>query len=582
MQVAPLRVDEAQSLSALTALGILDSAPEAQFDALVRAASLACGMPIALISLVDRDRQWFKANTGLPGVTQTPRDMAFCAHAVLGDDLFEVPDTQRDARFADNPLVTGKPDVRFYAGAPIRLTDGHRIGTLCVVDRQPRQLNDAQRAILLSLAQVAASALEGRRALAAAASENQDLYDNAPCAYHSLDAQGTFLHINATELAWLGCTREDVIGKRQMTDFLTAESQALLSAAFPKLMTVGRCEGLEFDLVPASGVGRRVGVTATATTDAAGNFRTRSVMFDVTERKAAEVLAARQTATLISVTEAIPATVAIVGNDGLYRYVNGAFERWWGLPRERIVGCTVRQVLGDVEFERRWPWVQRAFAGEPVNFVLDYPSSDGTTHVAISYVPLRPDGGAVDGFVVVTQDVTQQKVEESRLLGLAECDPLTGLLNRAGFERYLDGALAGGNEASLALLYIDLDHFKPVNDQHGHSAGDQILQMFAKRLVNLVRPTDAVARLGGDEFAIALIGARERANAHAVADKVLAAASAPFQVGALAIRIGASVGVAFDVAPDTGWQGLVERADAKLLAAKASGRGRQAGAHEVA
>ena len=302
-----------RSLSALSALEILDSAPEAQFDALVRAASLACGMPIALLSLVDRDRQWFKASTGLPGVTQTPRDMAFCAHAVLGDDLFEVPDAQRDPRCSDNPLVTGKPDVRFYAGAPIRLSDGHRIGTLCVVDRQPRQLNDAQRDILRSLAQVAASALEGRRALAAAANKLQDLYDNAPCAYHSLDAQGRFVHINATELAWLGCTREDVIGKKQMADFLTAEGKALLVANFPKLMTVGRCEGLEFDLVPASGAGRRVGVTATATTDASGNFQTRSVMFDVTDRRAAELLAARQTATLISVTEAIPATEIKIG-----------------------------------------------------------------------------------------------------------------------------------------------------------------------------------------------------------------------------------------------------------------------------
>ena len=581
MLVAPLRVDEAQSLSALSALEVLDSAPEAQFDALVRAASLACGMPIALLSLVDRDRQWFKANTGLPGVTQTPRDIAFCAHAVLGDDLFEVPDAQRDPRFADNPLVTGKPDVRFYAGAPIRLSDGHCVGTLCVVDHKPRQLDEAQRDILRSLAQVAACALEGRRALAAASKRVEDLYDNAPCAYHSLDAQGTFLHINATELEWLGCTREDVVGKKQMADFLTAEGKALLQAAFPKLLTLGRCEGLEFDLVPASGAGRRVGVTATATTDADGNFQTRSVMFDVTERRAAELLAARQTATLVSVTEAIPATVAIVGSDGQYRYVNGAFERWWGLPRERIVGCTARQVLGDAEFERRWPWVQRALAGEPVNFVLDYPSPDGTTYVEIGYVPLRPYGGAAEGFVVVTQDVTQQKVEESRLIGLAECDPLTGLLNRAGFERYLDRALAEGNGASLALLYIDLDHFKPVNDQHGHPVGDHVLQVFAKRLMNLVRPTDAVSRLGGDEFAIALLGAKERTNAQSVADKVLAAATAPFHVGGLEITVGASVGVAFDVCPVNGWQDLVKRADAKLLVAKAAGRGRQAGAHEV-
>ncbi|MCV2351794.1 diguanylate cyclase domain-containing protein [Paucibacter sp. Y2R2-4] len=582
MQVAPVRVDEAQSLSALSGLEVLDTGPEAQFDALVRVASLACGTPIALLSLVDRNRQWFKANIGLPGFTQTPRDIAFCAHGVLGDDLLEVPDAQLDSRFADNPLVTGEPHVRFYAGAPIRLNDGYCIGTLCVVDHKPRQLDEAQRDILRSLALMASSALEARRALVAAVDLVEDLYDNAPCAYHSLDAQGTFLHINATELAWLGCTREDVIGKRQMADFLTAEGRALLEAAFPKLMTVGRCEGLEFDLVPASGAGRRVGVTATATTDADGNFRTRSVMFDVTERRAAELLAARQTATLVSVTEAIPGTVAIIGSDGLYRYVNGAFERWSGLPRERIVGCTARQVLGAAEFERHWPWVQRALAGEPVNFVLDYLSRDGPTYVEHSCIPLRPNDSAVDGFVVVTHDVTQQKLEESRLLGLAEHDPLTGLLNRTGFERYLDRALAEGNSASLALLYVDLDHFKPVNDQHGHPVGDHVLQAFAKRLMNLVRPTDAVSRLGGDEFAIALLGIEQRTDAELVADKVLSAAKAPFRIDGLEITIGASVGVAFEDCPVNGWQDLVKRADAKLLVAKAGGRGRQVGAHEVA
>jgi len=222
--------------------------------------------------------------------------------------------------------------------------------------------------------------------------------------------------------------------------------------------------------------------------------------------------------------------------------------------------------------------MQMAFAGKPVQFILDYPSRDGTTYIDISYVPLRLDTGEIDGFVVVTNDVTYQKREEVRLLQLSQRDPLTGLLNRAGFETYLDQVIRDGAGASLALLYIDLDHFKPVNDKYGHPAGDEVLKIFGSRLVNLVRPTDAVARLGGDEFAIALSGARERANAHAVAAKVLAAAQAPFHIGPLLLQINASVGVAFDACPDKGWQDLIARADAKLLAAKAAGKGQQRGA----
>jgi diguanylate cyclase (GGDEF)-like protein/PAS domain S-box-containing protein len=165
MRSAPPRKNETESLDALRALEVLDSAPEAEFEALVKVATIVCGVPISLISLIDVDRQWFKANEGLSGVTETPRELAFCAHAVLGDDLFEVPDATQDDRFADNPLVAGQPDIRFYAGAPLILSDGVRVGTLCVIDRQPRTLNETQRNVLKELSVAAARALEGRLAM---------------------------------------------------------------------------------------------------------------------------------------------------------------------------------------------------------------------------------------------------------------------------------------------------------------------------------------------------------------------------------------------------------------------------------
>jgi PAS domain-containing protein len=164
MTPAALPTDEAARLAALRALDVLDTPAEAEFDALVQAASTVCGTPISLVSLVDEGRQWFKANHGLAEATETPRNMAFCAHAILDDDLFVVHDATADERFADNPLVTGAPDIRFYAGAPVRLSDGHRVGTLCVIDRHPRQLDATQREVLISLSKAVARALEGRRA----------------------------------------------------------------------------------------------------------------------------------------------------------------------------------------------------------------------------------------------------------------------------------------------------------------------------------------------------------------------------------------------------------------------------------
>ena len=156
---------EADRLARLRELMILDSAPEPVFDAIARTASEICGVPMALISLIDIERQWLKANVGLPGLNETPRDMAFCDHAIRSDSVLEVPDTHCDARFSANPLVTDDPSIRFYAGAPLRLPGGQRIGTLCVLDREVRRLSDSQIATLRSLAAIVIHTLVLRREL---------------------------------------------------------------------------------------------------------------------------------------------------------------------------------------------------------------------------------------------------------------------------------------------------------------------------------------------------------------------------------------------------------------------------------
>ena len=152
---APLPPDEGRRLERLLRLGVLDSDAEPLFDALTNAASLLTGAPIALLTLVDERRQWFKSNVGLEGTSETPRDIAFCSYTILGDELFVVPDALQDPRFADNPLVTNAPNIRFYAGAPITLADGLRMGSLCVIDRLPRQLAPNHLLHLVAIARAA-------------------------------------------------------------------------------------------------------------------------------------------------------------------------------------------------------------------------------------------------------------------------------------------------------------------------------------------------------------------------------------------------------------------------------------------
>ena len=169
---AELPATEPQRLAALAEYSVLDTLPEAAYDDITQLVSDICEVPIAAVSLIDDDRQWFKSQVGL-NLTETPRDMAFCAHAILGEGMLIVPDARGDARFADNPLVAGSPQIRFYAGAPLVTPRGDMLGTLCVIDHVERQLTDTQTRALRVLARQVMAQLELRR-LVAEQAENRE------------------------------------------------------------------------------------------------------------------------------------------------------------------------------------------------------------------------------------------------------------------------------------------------------------------------------------------------------------------------------------------------------------------------
>lgn len=461
-------LDEARRIDALRALAVLDSEPEAEFDALVLAASVVCGTPISLLSLVDSERQWFKARVGLPDAMQTPRDIAFCSHAIHAPDIFEVPDARRDPRFDDNPLVTGPTDVRFYAGAPVRLSDGSPVGTLCVIDHRPRRLNDEQRTVLARLADAAARALEGRVA-----------------------------------------TRRS----REVTGDL-AQQHALLRVTLQAIDD------------------------AVITTDAAG---------------------------------------AVV-------WLNPQAQRLTGWPPVEAKGVALPRVFSAVAgLVRHCASGADAACGDPT-------PSPGLTQAMLvgrtgseyaiehSASTIVDEAGRATGSVIVFRDVTEKRRLSEDARFRASHDALTRLGSRTHFDERVQQAWAvaqaQAQDDEHALMIIDLDHLKLINETCGHAAGDLLLQQVAAILRETMRGTDVVARVGGDEFGVLLENC-PMPVAHRIAQALCDRMEQfRFVHADRRMRIGTSIGL---VAVGRRWasaDAAVQAADDCCCAAKAAGGNR--------
>lgn len=304
-QLPLLSPDEAARLAALKDLLVLDSPPEPLFDMMARFAAELCGTPIALISLIDEERQWFKANVGLPGVNETPRDVAFCAHAIQGDGkLFEVPNAALDPRFADNPLVAGTPDIRFYAGAPLILPGGARAGTLCVIDRTPGQLDEREARMLRSLADMVGEALVMRRDLIHRSLSARSAYEAAlarsEARYRALIEEqrelvalvresGAIVYANPAWGRYHGVDAAAAIGSDVFT-YMSPDDQATVRAVFEQVLRTGESVACETRSTGPDGVERWVSWSNNRQRERDGEgWLLRGVGTDITARKRAEM-----------------------------------------------------------------------------------------------------------------------------------------------------------------------------------------------------------------------------------------------------------------------------------------------------
>lgn len=244
MIVAPLPANEFERQAALESCQVLDTAPEAGFDDLTALAAQICNSPIALISLIDRQRQWFKSHHGLRA-TETPREVAFCTHALLQTGPLVIPDATLDRRFHDNPLTTGEPHVRFYAGVPLIDRAGHALGTLCVIDHVARILSSQQLDMLVRLGRQAVDQLELRRTRAAACRASQAKSAFLTTMNHELRTQLNGIMGMSQLLSETGLTSE----QREMLVMVQRCGQRLLGLV-NTIRDFSQADQPEFDLLP--------------------------------------------------------------------------------------------------------------------------------------------------------------------------------------------------------------------------------------------------------------------------------------------------------------------------------------------
>ena len=335
----------------------------------------------------------------------------------------------------------------------------------------------------------------------------------------------------------------------------------------------------EFSRAGADGTERHMSISGDPMFDASGVFKGyRGVGTDITTRKRSERALRDSTRQLRLFADNVPAMTTSWDNNLRCRFASRDWAEFYGLAGKDIIGKHQRELLGEEVFREVEEHAAEVLRGYPVTFRRVHKPPNGTSrHVETRLLPDIAEQGQVLGFFAVTTDITEHKLAAERLQQVAHHDSLTGLPNRLLFDDRLDQALSLAKRKSrqCALLYLDLDRFKPVNDTLGHAAGDELLQAVATRIRQQVRESDTVARVGGDEFTVILPEIARREEAEIVSRKIEAALAAPFQLGSQkhTVCIGASIGIAVYPADARDADALVTAADAAMYGAKQAAGG---------
>ena len=468
------------------------------------------------------------------------------------------------------------------ASAALPLTrDGEVVGAFILYAGETNAFDEAVQILLIKMAQDISFALtlfareEERRAMENALRESEsrfrELYEKAPLAYQSLDVEGNILEVNDAWLNLLGFRREEVIG-RFIGDFMTDVSIKTLQDEFPKFQQRGKVDGPLFHFLHRDGTHRLLMVNGQIARDRDGNFlRTHCIMTDLTER----LQSAEQLRLAAAVFEQSAEGIVIIDATHNVLMVNQAYVKMTGYSAAELIGKlppVMDPGCNDASFIRAmWETVEThgSWQGELWNR-----RKDGDLYPELASVSrVHDEEGKVSHYIAIVTDISAHKANEAHIHRLAHFDALTGLPNRSLLADRVGQSLSRveRNAESLALIFMDIDRFKNVNDSLGHRIGDELLIQVAGRLRHVLREEDTVSRLGGDEFILVLPSASAEGAAH-VAEKVLKSLSAPYQIEHHELNVTASLGIAMYPNDGHTYDALSMCADAAMYRAKQGGR----------
>lgn len=691
--------NEPQRIKALRSYSVLDTPAEEAFDDFTHLISQWMDVPIALISLVDENRQWFKSKVGLT-VSETPRDWALCSHAIMSPELMIIEDATKDPRFAGNPLVIGEPHLRFYAGCPLITPEGFALGTICVIDREPRQISLAEQDVLRRLARQLVNLLELKRTTIEQRETERKLRQKklelkrlALVAQRTnnvviiADPDGRITWVNDAFQKVTGYSLLESIGRTpgSLLQFAgTSQRERLIlrtavrerKFARVNILNRGKHGGIywaDVDLQPLYDEEQTfVGFVAIETdiTDLIRQHEHQEAMFealpvgflqlgndlrihrsnrlaghllDLKASDDASALPPQFKAHVLDVLNGVRShgqQIMIVPNSKGYdrwlqistaplldalgetegmlvaisdeteqvqlgQYLELASEtaelcHWhWHLPTQRLELSELWRKRMFRDGERMTPYslihpddrlmawrelrklIRNGLPSFRFECRIKFGESDWRWVLCGGAITQRNSRGKVGTFSGILLDIDERKRMEQALEAAATVDALTRLPNRVVLKDRLQQALSAARRHKRygALLFIDLDHFKRVNDSYGHSVGDELLLAVSLRLQSRLRSCDTLARMGGDEMLVLFPELDEEQDracelARALASELQHALDTPFRLNGTVLRISTSIGITlFPKLDGESVEDLIREADTAMYAAKGHARG---------